>query len=269
MTGVRTGQWAWAGGGQPMAALGPGAGRRGCAAPCGKLRGGGGAEVRRAGGGGDEDAGAGGLWRGRGLALAASPGLGGRPRSPAPRARRSVRGLLPALLPRRAPWACGRGPRARERMGTQGSPVKSYDYLLKFLLVGDSDVGKGEILESLQDGAAESPYAYSNGKGGGGAPAPRAASRPVAVRSARSCSARAPGCVLGWGWAAGSELAVRLALARSAGGLGEANGLGVGLWVRQSRAAWWQWAPPSQPRRDSTPRGCVEVGCSGAREGCI
>ncbi|KAB1251814.1 Ras-related protein Rab-40C [Camelus dromedarius] len=47
-------------------------------------------------------------------------------------------------------------------MGTQGSPVKSYDYLLKFLLVGDSDVGKGEILESLQDGAAESPYAYSN-----------------------------------------------------------------------------------------------------------
>uniref|UniRef100_A0A8C0WSU1 Ras-related protein Rab-40C n=1 Tax=Castor canadensis TaxID=51338 RepID=A0A8C0WSU1_CASCN len=50
-------------------------------------------------------------------------------------------------------------------MGTQGSPVKSYDYLLKFLLVGDSDVGKGEILESLQDGAAESPYAYSNGPG--------------------------------------------------------------------------------------------------------
>nr|XP_060503946.1 ras-related protein Rab-40C [Panthera onca] len=77
--------------------------------------------------------------------------------------RRSFRGLLPAVLPRPAPWACGRGPRARERMGTQGSPVKSYDYLLKFLLVGDSDVGKGEILESLQDGAAESPYAYSNG----------------------------------------------------------------------------------------------------------
>ncbi|KAL8175142.1 UNVERIFIED_CONTAM: hypothetical protein K2H54_014384 [Gekko kuhli] len=50
----------------------------------------------------------------------------------------------------------------RGRMGTQGSPVKSYDYLLKFLLVGDSDVGKGEILESLQDGASESPYAYSN-----------------------------------------------------------------------------------------------------------
>ncbi|XP_041531939.1 ras-related protein Rab-40C isoform X1 [Microtus oregoni] len=58
--------------------------------------------------------------------------------------------------------AVGRGA-AGGRMGTQGSPVKSYDYLLKFLLVGDSDVGKGEILESLQDGAAESPYAYSNG----------------------------------------------------------------------------------------------------------
>ncbi|KAI4900237.1 hypothetical protein NFI96_007156, partial [Prochilodus magdalenae] len=50
----------------------------------------------------------------------------------------------------------------RARMGTQGSPVKSYDYLLKFLLVGDSDVGKGEILDSLQDGSAESPYAYSS-----------------------------------------------------------------------------------------------------------
>ncbi|KAG2455942.1 RB40C protein, partial [Polypterus senegalus] len=51
----------------------------------------------------------------------------------------------------------------RVKMGTQGSPVKSYDYLLKFLLVGDSDVGKGEILDSLQDGSAESPYAYSSG----------------------------------------------------------------------------------------------------------
>ncbi|XP_029990376.1 ras-related protein Rab-40C-like isoform X1 [Sphaeramia orbicularis] len=51
----------------------------------------------------------------------------------------------------------------RGMMGTQSSPVKSYDYLLKFLLVGDSDVGKGEILESLQDGSVESPYAYSSG----------------------------------------------------------------------------------------------------------
>ncbi|CAL8301520.1 unnamed protein product [Merluccius merluccius] len=52
---------------------------------------------------------------------------------------------------------------AGDAMGSQGSPVKRYDYLLKFLLVGDSDVGKGEILDSLQDGAAESPYAYSSG----------------------------------------------------------------------------------------------------------
>lgn len=51
-----------------------------------------------------------------------------------------------------------------DTMGSQGSPVKSYDYLLKFLLVGDSDVGKGEILDSLQDGSAESPYAYSSGE---------------------------------------------------------------------------------------------------------
>ncbi|XP_013766968.1 ras-related protein Rab-40C-like [Pundamilia nyererei] len=50
----------------------------------------------------------------------------------------------------------------RGMMGTQSSPVKSYDYLLKFLLVGDSDVGKGEILDSLQDGSVESPYAYSS-----------------------------------------------------------------------------------------------------------
>lgn len=65
-------------------------------------------------------------------------------------------------------------------MGTQGSPVKSYDYLLKFLLVGDSDVGKGEILESLQDGAAESPYAYSNGRAAAGweEGAPRAGRGP-------------------------------------------------------------------------------------------
>ncbi|KAF3687288.1 Ras-related protein Rab-40C Rar-like protein [Channa argus] len=48
-------------------------------------------------------------------------------------------------------------------MESQSSPVKSYDYLLKFLLVGDSDVGKGEILDSLQDGSVESPYAYSSG----------------------------------------------------------------------------------------------------------
>ncbi|TNN71197.1 Ras-related protein Rab-40C [Liparis tanakae] len=51
----------------------------------------------------------------------------------------------------------------RGMTGTQSSPVKSYDYLLKFLLVGDSDVGKREILDSLQDGSVESPYPYSSG----------------------------------------------------------------------------------------------------------
>lgn len=50
-------------------------------------------------------------------------------------------------------------------MSQAGSPGRAYDFLLKFLLVGDSDVGKGEILASLQDGAAESPYGYHMGKG--------------------------------------------------------------------------------------------------------
>ncbi|MEE6506730.1 hypothetical protein FKM82_007827 [Ascaphus truei] len=48
-------------------------------------------------------------------------------------------------------------------MTHRASPVKAYDFLLKFLLVGDSDVGKGEILASLQDGATESPYGYNMG----------------------------------------------------------------------------------------------------------
>ena len=41
---------------------------------------------------------------------------------------------------------------------------KTYDYLLKFLLVGDSDVGKEEILSGLEDGASESPYGGHSGK---------------------------------------------------------------------------------------------------------
>ncbi|XP_059142413.1 ras-related protein Rab-40B-like [Physella acuta] len=39
---------------------------------------------------------------------------------------------------------------------------KSYDYLLKFLLVGDSDVGKEELLSGMDDGASESPYGYAS-----------------------------------------------------------------------------------------------------------
>lgn len=43
-----------------------------------------------------------------------------------------------------------------------GSP-KPYDYLLKFLLVGDSDVGKEELLSGMEDGATESPYPSTDG----------------------------------------------------------------------------------------------------------
>lgn len=41
---------------------------------------------------------------------------------------------------------------------------KEYDYLLKFLLVGDSDVGKHEMLNDLEDGSSESPYCSGSGK---------------------------------------------------------------------------------------------------------
>lgn len=37
-------------------------------------------------------------------------------------------------------------------------PEKDYDYSLKFLLVGDSDVGKDEILGGLEDSTPQSPY---------------------------------------------------------------------------------------------------------------
>lgn len=43
-------------------------------------------------------------------------------------------------------------------------PQKQYDYLLKFLLVGDSDVGKQEILSDFDDGASESPFCSGSGK---------------------------------------------------------------------------------------------------------
>lgn len=42
--------------------------------------------------------------------------------------------------------------------------MKQYDYLLKFLLVGDSDVGKQEILSGMEDGSAESPFWSGSGK---------------------------------------------------------------------------------------------------------
>lgn len=51
----------------------------------------------------------------------------------------------------------------RTQVKCSGGGGKSYDYLLKFLLVGDSDVGKREILSGLDDGAAESPFCSTSG----------------------------------------------------------------------------------------------------------
>lgn len=42
--------------------------------------------------------------------------------------------------------------------------AKDYDYLLKVLLVGDSDVGKHEILAGLEDGGSDSPFCSGYGK---------------------------------------------------------------------------------------------------------
>lgn len=47
---------------------------------------------------------------------------------------------------------------------TRPRQEKQYDYLLKFLLVGDSDVGKQDILSGLEDGAAESPFCSGSGE---------------------------------------------------------------------------------------------------------
>lgn len=112
-------------------------------------------------------------------------------------------------------------------MSTLGSPVRAYDFLLKFLLVGDSDVGKGEILASLQDGAAESPYGHPAGErgartgeqspgsarwaagsargpgeratSGGGAPRRRGSARRARGASGGRGSARRAGGGVGWG----------------------------------------------------------------------
>ena len=42
---------------------------------------------------------------------------------------------------------------------------KTYDYLLKVLLVGDSDVGKQEIISDMEDGTTDSPFCSSSGAG--------------------------------------------------------------------------------------------------------
>lgn len=77
-------------------------------------------------------------------------------------------------------------------MSHRSSPARAYDFLLKFLLVGDSDVGKGEILASLQDGATESPYGYNMGEWGSRVSCPvisvEAADTESSIRSLTSCS---------------------------------------------------------------------------------
>ncbi|XP_004932502.1 ras-related protein Rab-40C [Bombyx mandarina] len=50
-----------------------------------------------------------------------------------------------------------------QRTGRPPAAPKSYDYLLKVLLVGDSDVGKQEILQDLEDGSADSPFCSGSG----------------------------------------------------------------------------------------------------------
>lgn len=42
--------------------------------------------------------------------------------------------------------------------------AKDYDYLLKVLLVGDSDVGKHEIMSGLEDCSSESPFCSGSGE---------------------------------------------------------------------------------------------------------
>ena len=48
--------------------------------------------------------------------------------------------------------------------GSPNANRRSYDYLLKFLLVGDSDVGKGEILGRLDDDTSTVPFGTYNGE---------------------------------------------------------------------------------------------------------
>lgn len=50
-------------------------------------------------------------------------------------------------------------------MSTQGSPGKSSGYLLKFLPVGDNEVGKGEIRENLRDEASATVRGTGAGEG--------------------------------------------------------------------------------------------------------
>ena len=86
--------------------------------------------------------------------------------------------LSPPLLPGPTDSAAATSSQSTERLdheasssGSRGGamanpqPQKSYDYLLKVLLVGDSDVGKQEILSNLEDGIHDSPFCSSEGAG--------------------------------------------------------------------------------------------------------
>ena len=89
------------------------------------------------------------------------------------------RGSCPPLLPGPTDSAAATSSQSTERLdheasnpgGSRGGamanpqPQKSYDYLLKVLLVGDSDVGKQEILSNLEDGIHDSPFCSSEGAG--------------------------------------------------------------------------------------------------------
>lgn len=50
-----------------------------------------------------------------------------------------------------------------KRTVSQFEMPKDYDYLLKVLLVGDSDVGKHEIMAGLEDASSESPFCSRSG----------------------------------------------------------------------------------------------------------
>ena len=69
-------------------------------------------------------------------------------------------GGLPALPPL-PPQDSREEPLSLPPLASSGS--KSYDYLLKVLLVGDSDVGKQEILSGLDSGCVDSVYCSSTG----------------------------------------------------------------------------------------------------------
>jgi len=94
------------------------------------------------------------------LAPPRSPLLTSTPHSlpPLPRVRAST---SPAPSPLPPVSLVDSGPLSLPSLPSSGS--KSYDYLLKVLLVGDSDVGKQEILSGLEDGSVDSPYCSSTG----------------------------------------------------------------------------------------------------------